>query len=189
MKLLLSFVIMFCLWGGVPSSFKRAMTLRYATPNLSPKGVRHDGYYLKAEKNNRVYGYGKNSYKPDTLYWGCIFYNDNSYCEFSIEDIYNLNDLNIEYWGVYTVEGSLVRAQFMDPSTNGGGVSERIYHLLKNGLTASMWIQYKSKGFGRHERKETFYETPEEYHFVSSPNLPPSDSWLKKEKWMYEPVR
>ncbi|MDR3340069.1 MAG: hypothetical protein LBT25_08295 [Candidatus Symbiothrix sp.] len=86
------------------------------------------------------------------------------------------------YWGVYRIEGDTIIGNFFVKGSfwRGWSFTEERYKIIDKTTIKKISLKYLLKSDNNSETWMSDY-----YHFIPADSLPPSDCWLKEEKWIW----
>lgn len=142
------------------------------------------GYFSKP-------GSGDLFFFNDGIFIMSAWYSSKSPCDYlkstANQEIYIKHNIDAFYFGIYKIEGRIIKAQWLNPSTANTYYAFEDWYRIIDRNTIQL-IYGKNIGLeSKHEqRQEKTYKNEKPFVFVSAcDTLPVSNTWLKKQRWFW----
>ncbi len=157
-----------------------------------------DGYFDLVELGHWTYGYGKHRSVEDSSHMYFIFYEDGTflsnptvapgYLDFT-DYWYALNNndpAGLKYigeWGVYSIDGDTIKAQWIDRRKPVWRSWEERYKIVDRNTL--VFIGSDNLFLKQHNSFDLSKHNYLPAKFIACDTLPLPNSWLKEEKWIW----
>ena len=179
--------IIFCIYSScspynVPPAIQRDFFC-YEGTQLSDSIIKFTGYFIKP-------GVGNLFFLSDGIFVMSSWYSDKSPCDnyknTANQEKYPQNNINAFYFGIYKIDGKIIKAQWLNPSTADTYYAFEDWYEVIDKSTIRL-IYSKNIGVLNGDKShEKYYKNEKPFTFVSAcDTLLVSKTWLKSKKWFW----